>query len=126
MKNKLIWIPRLIASFILLQTLFFKFSGAEESIFIFSQLGAEPAGRIGSGVIELIAGILLLIPWFSGWGALIGAGTMAGALLSHLFVLGIEIKNDGGQLFAYALITFICCCILILYHHKQVLFWMKR
>lgn len=126
MKEKLIWIPRIIAAIILLQTLFFKFSGAEESVYIFSQLGVEPAGRIGSGVVELIAGILLLLPRYSAWGALIGAGTMLGAIFSHLFILGIEINNDGGQLFAYALITFLCCCILLLHQQKQILFWMKR
>ncbi|HRH34758.1 MAG TPA: DoxX family protein [Catalimonadaceae bacterium] len=110
MKNQIInWTLRLVPSIILLQTLFFKFSGAEESIFIFSQLGAEPAGRIGSGIIELIAGILLIIPATSGIGAVLGIGTMTGAIASHLTILGIEVMNDGGQLFVYALITWLCC-----------------
>lgn len=114
MKNIITWILRLVPAIILLQTLFFKFTGAEESIYIFEMLGAEPYGRIGSGVIELIAAILLLIPSKSYWGAFLGAGTMAGAIASHLFVLGIEVKNDGGTLFALAIITLVFCIIIMI------------
>jgi len=119
MKNPIfIWIIKLIAVVILVQTLYFKFSGAEESVYIFSTLGIEPYGRIGSGVVELIASILLLIPRTSLLGALLGAGTMAGALLSHLFFLGVEVKNDGGTLFTLAIITFLCC-LLVIYSQKN-------
>ena len=99
MKNIFTWIIKLIAVIILLQTLYFKFTGAEESVYIFKTLGAEPYGRIGSGIIELIASILILIPRTTLLGALMGLGTMLGALLSHLFILGIEVKGDGGELF---------------------------
>ena len=92
----IILILRLVAAIILLQTLYFKFTGAKESIFIFSSLGIEPYGRIGSGVVELIAAILILIPRTAWLGALIGFGVMIGALLSHLFVLGIVVQDDGG------------------------------
>lgn len=119
MKNPIfIWIVKLIAVVILVQTLYFKFSGAEESVYIFSTLGIEPFGRIGSGVVELIASILLLIPRTTLVGALLGAGTMAGALLSHLVFLGIEVKNDGGTLFILAIITFLCCS-LVIYSQKN-------
>ena len=119
MKNPIfIWIVKLIAVVILVQTLYFKFSGAEESVYIFSTLGIEPFGRIGSGVVELIASILLLIPRTTLLGALLGAGTMAGALLSHLVFLGIEVKNDGGTLFILAIITFLCCS-LVIYSQKN-------
>ncbi len=114
------WIVKLVAVLILLQTLFFKFSGAEESVYIFSKLGVEPYGRIGSGVIELIASILILIPRTTLLGALIGFGTMSGALLSHLFVLGISVKNDGGELFALAVITLICCVVLIIQNKEKL------
>ena len=107
------WIIKLIAVVILVQTLYFKFSGAEESVYIFTKLGIEPFGRIGSGVVELIASILILIPRTTLIGALMGAGTMLGAIFSHLFVLGIEVKNDGGELFTLAIITLLCCSILI-------------
>ena len=119
MKNPIfIWIVKLIAVVILVQTLYFKFSGADESVYIFSTLGIEPYGRIGSGVVELIASILLLIPRTTLVGALLGAGTMAGALLSHLVFLGIEVKNDGGTLFILAIITFLCCS-LVIYSQKN-------
>lgn len=119
MKNPiLLWIVKGIAVVILVQTLFFKFTGAEESVYIFSKLGIEPFGRIGSGVVELIASLLILIPRTSVLGAIIGLGTMAGAIASHLFVLGINVQNDGGTLFALALITF-ACCLFIIYTQKD-------
>ncbi|WP_298394278.1 DoxX family protein [Flavobacterium sp.] len=117
-KPILIWIVKSIAIVILLQTLFFKFSGAAESVYIFSKLGIEPFGRIGSGIVELIASVLIMIPSKSLLGAILGAGTMLGAILSHLLILGIEIKNDGGTLFILAIITFLCCLILI-YNQKH-------
>lgn len=121
MKNSIfIWIIKLIAVIILVQTLFFKFTAAEESVYIFTKLGIEPFGRIGSGVVELIASALLLIPRTTLLGALLAMGTMMGALVSHLFVLGIEVQNDGGTLFTLAIITLICCLILV-NHHKNKL-----
>jgi hypothetical protein len=113
-----IWIIKLIAVVILVQTLFFKFTGAEESIYIFQTLGIEPYGRIGSGVVELFASIFILIPRTNLLGAFLGAGTMLGAIFSHIFVLGIEVKNDGGILFALAIITLFCCLILM-YNQKN-------
>jgi uncharacterized membrane protein YphA (DoxX/SURF4 family) len=114
MKNNVFtWIIKLIAVVILVQTLFFKFTGAEESIYIFTKLGVEPFGRIGSGVFELIASILILIPRTTVLGAVLGMGVMFGALVSHLFILGIDVQNDGGLLFTLAIVTFVCCAILV-------------
>ncbi len=119
MKNSLfIWIVKLIAVVILVQTLFFKFTGAEESVYIFQTLGVEPVGRIGSGIVELIASILILIPRTTLLGAILALGTMAGAIFSHIFVLGIVVKDDGGTLFTLAIITLICCLILV-YNQKN-------
>ena len=119
MKNNLfIWIIKLVAVIILLQTLYFKFTAAPESVFIFSTLGIEPFGRIGSGIVELIASILILIPRTTLLGAVLGFATMLGAIFSHIFVLGIEIQNDGGTLFVLAVITLLCCLILI-YNQKD-------
>jgi|SRR6476620_901493 len=120
MKNILIWIIKLTAVIILLQTLYFKFTGAEESVYIFSKLGAEPTGRIASGVIELLASILILIPRTTLIGALLGLATMSGAIASHLFILGIEVKNDGGELFILAIITFLCCAILVFDNRNKI------
>jgi uncharacterized membrane protein YphA (DoxX/SURF4 family) len=120
MKLILIWVFRLTAAIILLQTLYFKFTGAEESVYIFSILGMEPYGRIGSGIVELIAAILILIPRTTLLGALLGAGVMLGAIFSHLFVLGINVQNDGGELFTLAIITFLCCIGLIYWNKSKM------
>jgi uncharacterized membrane protein YphA (DoxX/SURF4 family) len=112
-RKKTMWFLRIVASSILMQTLFFKFSGAEESIYIFSKLGMEPYGRIGLGIVELIAAALILIPKTTWMGALLACGIMIGAILSHLFVLGIAVENDGGLLFVLALIVFLSCVELI-------------
>lgn len=118
--EQLSWILRIIASAILLQTLYFKFTAAPESVYIFSTLGIEPYGRIGSGIAELIVAIFLLIPKTTWLGALGGCGVMTGAIFSHLFVLGIVVKGDGGLLFSLALITFLCCLIL-LYQNRNII-----
>jgi uncharacterized membrane protein YphA (DoxX/SURF4 family) len=107
------WLLRLVVVVILLQTLYFKFTASEESVYVFSALGIEPYGRIGTGIAELIAVILILIPRTSLFGAIMGCGVMVGAVFAHLFLLGIEVKNDGGTLFILALITFLCCLILV-------------
>lgn len=99
---------RLTAAAILLQTLFFKFTGAEESVYIFTKLGAEPWGRIGSGVVELVAAVLLLLPATAPLGGLLALGVMGGAISSHLTVLGIEVMGDGGLLFALAILVALC------------------
>lgn len=114
------WVLRIIASSILLQTLWFKFTGAPESIYIFSILGVEPYGRIGTGIVELIVAILILIPRTTWLGAIGGCGVMSGAILSHLFVLGIEVKGDGGLLFGLALITLICCLGLLYMNRNRI------
>lgn len=111
--NLLLWVTRLIAAVILLQTLWFKFSGAPESVELFSKLGVEPWGRIITGCLEAVTAILLLWPAFSHWGALMGAGIMTGAIASHLFILGISSDGDGGQLFILAIITLACCLYLV-------------
>ncbi|HVU83280.1 MAG TPA: DoxX family protein [Puia sp.] len=116
----LFWILRILAAVILLQTLFFKFSGAEESIYIFSTLGMEPWGRIGTGVVELIASVLILIPRTTAFGAVLAVGTMSGALFFHLTRLGIEVRGDHGQLFIYALLVFISSGILAWTFRKQL------
>jgi putative oxidoreductase len=114
------WVLQLAAAGILLQTLFFKFTGAEESVYIFTALGAEPWGRIGSGVVELIASVLLLVPATASLGAVMALGVMAGAILSHLTVLGIEVKGDGGILFGLALAVFACSAIVLTIRRAQL------
>lgn len=103
---------KIIVAIILVQTLYFKFSESAESVYIFEKLGIEPVGRIGSGITELIASILLFVDKTKFYAALTAAGTMFVAIISHLFILGIEIMNDGGTLFVLAVITFILSGIL--------------
>jgi uncharacterized membrane protein YphA (DoxX/SURF4 family) len=124
--NLLLWILRLVAAVIMLQTLYFKFSASEESVYIFTVLKMEPLGRIGIGVAELIASILLLIPATTFYGAMVGAGLMAGAIFSHIMQLGIEVKNDGGQLFLYAIIVLLCCVTLAYLKREQLFELWKR
>ena len=116
-----IWALKILAALIMLQTLYFKFTGAEESIYIFSTLNMEPWGRIGTGVLELIASILILYPRTTIIGALLGAGLMGGAIFFHLTKLGIEVQKDGGQLFIYALLVFISCLVLLIIKRKDVI-----
>lgn len=120
--NILSWICRIIVAIILFQTLFFKFTGAEESKYIFSTLMGEneAIGRIGSGVVELIAIILLLIPNTAWLGALLALGTMTGAIFSHLTKLGIVVKDDGGTLFVLACIVFFLSALTLWIHKKEV------
>src|SRR5215468_6799886 len=116
------WILRIIAAVILLQTLYFKFTAAPESVYIFTKVHAEPWGRIGSGVMELVASILLLTPRFTWFGALLAAGATAGAILSHLTLLGIEVQGDKGLLFALAIIVFLASLITLYLHRRQIPF----
>jgi len=115
-----IWALKILAALIMLQTLYFKFTGAEESIYIFSTLNMEPWGRIGTGVLELIASVLILYPRTTIIGSLLGAGLMGGAIFFHLTKLGIEVQKDGGQLFVYALLVFVSCLALLIIKRKDV------
>jgi hypothetical protein len=114
------WALQLIVAGILLQTLFFKFTGAAESVYIFSTLGAEPWGRIGSGVVELIAALMLLYPATITMGAILALGVIAGAILSHLTVLGIAIQGDGGLLFFLALAVFISSVAILVLRRGDI------
>jgi len=116
------WLVRLPAAIILLQTLFFKFTGAPESVYIFTKVGMGPWGRYGSGVVELIAALLLLSSCHCWLGALLALGVMGGAIMSHLTVLGIVVQDDGGLLFALAITVAVCSVITLIIHRRQIPF----
>ena len=111
---------KVVVVIILVQTLFFKFTGAAESVYIFTTLGMEPWGRIGSGMVELIAAILILIPATTWLGALLAIGTISGALFFHLTKLGIVVMDDGGTLFILACIVFVGSLILLWKNRKTI------
>ena len=113
------WALRLVAAFIMLQTLYFKFTAQPESVQLFTTLGMEPWGRIGTGVGEVIASILILIPRTTLLGAIIGLGLMSGAIFFHLTKLGIYFGGDA-VLFSYAVIAFVCCALLITIYRKNI------
>ena len=120
-----IWILRLVPALLLLQTLYFKFTAHPESVKLFTEIGMEPWGRIGTGIIELIAAILLLIPRFTGFGALLGLAMMTGALYFHLTKIGVNFNGDP-LLFIYAVITFVCCAMLILIYKSKLELQLKK
>jgi putative oxidoreductase len=120
MTNVISWIARIIAAIILVQTLFFKFTAAPESVYIFTRVGAEPWGRIGSGVLELIAAILLLIPRWSWLGSVLAIGLMVGAIGAHLTLLGIAVQGDRGLLFGLAWAVLVTAAINLFLHRTEI------
>lgn len=120
------WIARIIAAVIMLQTLYFKFTGAEESVYIFSTLGLEPFGRIGTGVGELIASLLILVPATTWIGAVMALGLMSGAIFFHLTKLGIEIMGDGGQLFYYGVAVFCAAAYLLIMDREKAQLFVSK
>jgi len=118
MKKKIPLILRITVAIILIQTLRFKFTGHPDSVYIFTKIGLEPKGRIGIGVLELIAGILLFIPKTIWLGAALTIAIIGGAVFMHLTELGIEVNNDGGILFITA-ITTLALAIIILYLYRK-------
>lgn len=119
-KQHILLALRIIVAVILIQTLRFKFTAHPDSVYIFETIGLEPFGRIGIGVLELIAGLLLLFRKTAWAGALLTVGLMAGAIMMHLTQLGIEVRNDGGVLFYTALATFIMAFILLVNYRKEL------
>lgn len=126
MKNNLFqWILSLLLALLLLPTLYFKFGGADESIYIFTTVGMEPWGRYGSGIVELIAGILVLFPSKRAIASILALGVISGALFFHLTSLGIVVQDDGGQLFIMALLVFVIAAILLITNRNQILKYLK-
>lgn len=120
MTSKLVLALRIIVALILIQTLRFKFTAHPDSVYIFEQVGLEPVGRIGIGIVELISGLLLLIPKTVWLGALTTMIIIGGAIFLHLTSLGIEVRGDGGILFITAVITFILAFVLLHIFRKDI------
>lgn len=120
MKKRILFVLRLIVAIILIQTLRFKFTAHPDSVYIFEQVGLEPIGRIGIGILELLAGILLLVPKSVWAGAILTLGVIGGAIVMHLTQLGIEINNDNGVLFITAVVTFIIALVILYMYRSDI------
>jgi len=118
--NKIILVLRIAVAVILIQTLRFKFMAHPDSVYIFETVGLEPFGRIGIGILELIAGILLLIPKTAWAGAILTLGLIGGAIMMHLTEIGIVVKGDGGVLFYTAVLTFTLSGIILINQRKAI------
>ncbi len=123
-KPIIIYLIKLVAVIIMIQTLYFKFTAHPQSVALFTKIGFEPYGRIGIGILELIASILILIPRTTFLGAGLGAGLMSGAIYFHFTSLGIAVDGDN-FLFYYAIIVFTACLILLIIFRAQLLQFMK-
>jgi uncharacterized membrane protein YphA (DoxX/SURF4 family) len=126
MRKIIEWILSFIAAVILLQTLFYKFSASEESVYIFTTIGLEPWGRIVIGVLEGIAGLLLIVPKSRLFGAILSIGLMSGALFFHFTSLGIEVMGDGGQIFLYSCLVLICSLIIVFFRKLEIVEILKK
>jgi putative oxidoreductase len=116
----LYWAARIVAAILMFQTLFYKFTGSEESVYIFNTVGMEPWGRFGVGALELVASVLIIITATAWFGALLALGLMGGAIMMHLTILGIEVQNDGGQLFLYAVIVALCSVFVLVRNKEKI------
>lgn len=114
------WVCALIAAGIMIETLFFKFTGAPESKYIFSKMGTEPWMRWVQGIWELLASIGLLLPALRWAGGILTTGAMAAAILSHMTWLGYSIQGDHGLLFGMALVTFACGVTVLWIHRHRI------
>lgn len=127
MQRKLLfsWLLRVFAATIMVQTLYFKFTAQLESIYIFSEVGIEPWGRIATGIAELIASVLLIIPATVSIGVIMAIGIMTGAIITHLAILGVEVQGDRGQLFYFALTVLVSSLVLVVIHYRQLFIFKK-
>ena len=119
------WLLSITTALILLQTLFFKFTAHPDSVYIFTKIGMEPWGRIGSGITELLAAILILIPTTRVYGALLSTMVISGAIFFHLATLGIAVQGDS-TLFYLALLVFICSTVLLILERNILLSHVKK
>ena len=95
-KGLLFGLLQILAAAILLGAAVGKFSSTAGDVFIFTELGMEPTGRIIIGLIEATAALMLLTKNYPALGALLGIGVMCGAVIAHVSVLGFNVQGDRG------------------------------
>ncbi len=119
-QRRLSLICRCVAAGIMLETLWFKFTGHPESVWIFTKMGMESWWRYGQGIWELAASILLFVPRGLWLGCLLSLGAMSAAILSHFAVLGIAIQGDGGLLFGMACTAWLASFVATWLHQQSI------
>ncbi len=132
-RNILIWALSIYIAVVFVQSLFFKFTGSKESIYIFSTLRDwsgiglfEPAGRWIIGLSELTASILLFVPRVRIFGAALAISIMSGAIFFHLVSpIGVVILGDGGELFTLACGVWISSWIILALSRDQIHAWIE-
>lgn len=117
---------QIFVALVYLQTLYFKFSAHPDSVYIFSTLGIEPAGRILVGFLEGITAALVLIPKTRLPGAILSIGVISGAVLAHLGPLGIEVNEDGGSLFLLAVLVLMASLAILFLRLEETRLLVQR
>lgn len=119
MRNQKGWICyvfQILAGAILGFAAFGKFSGADGSIYVFSELGI-PETRLVIALLEAVAAALLVFNYLEVIGALLGFAVMLGAFIAHMSILGMIVGEDGGRTFAMLLVVLVSTSLVM---------WLKR
>ncbi|WP_286829760.1 MULTISPECIES: hypothetical protein [Kordiimonas] len=140
-KKHIEWILAIAIIGILAPSLLFKFGGAAEPAHIFNVVGEwigldffKSTGQYIIGGVEALICVLMLKPSVRVFGAVLSAGTMAGAIIFHLFSpLGVTVKwmengemQEDGSLFYMACVAFICSLIIMWRRKDQLLALLGR
>ena len=86
--NVLLWVLQIGAAGMFLMVGFLKLSGNPQLVGLFEAIGLGQWFRYLTGTLEVAGAFLLLIPRMSGLGALMLAGVMVGAVVTHVFIVG--------------------------------------
>lgn len=82
------WVVRLLLAAAFVSAGGMKLAGVPQFVAMFDQIGLGQWFRLLTGALEFIGGLLVLIPRTAVWGALLLACVMAGAIVTHLLVIG--------------------------------------
>ena len=86
--NVALWALQIAAAGMFLMVGFLKLSGDPQLVGLFEAIGIGQWFRYLTGTLEVVGAILLLIPRTSGLAALMLAGVMACAIVTHVFIVG--------------------------------------
>jgi len=112
-KTIISWILRLGIAAMFVMVAVPKLAAQAEPVELFSRLGGAPMMYL-TGVMELAAAVLLLVPKTKVYGAVLALGVMGGAIVSHLAVLGL------GGMFPLAVVLFVAAGVLVALHRGEL------